>query len=289
MSKAVACLLGWMLLASLDRLSAQTVAAPRYLDTTTPIEQRLDDLIARMTIAEKIDQISDKWGSRSVPRLHIPSMLKTEGLHSQSYSSGATIFPQPIAMAATFDPKLIEAVGRQTATESKAAHILVSWSPVLDVARDMRWGRVEETYGESPFLVTRIGLGWIRGFQHDGLIAVPKHFAGHGEQGGGRDSMDLGLSERTMREIHLPSFRAAVEEGKVGGIMAAYSIWDGVPDNASQPLLQGILRQEWGFDGMVVSDCGAVTHFLTKHAVVQTQEEGVALAAAAGVNMECGN
>ncbi|MDT7810986.1 MAG: beta-glucosidase, partial [Acidobacteriaceae bacterium] len=106
---------------------------------------------------------------------------------------------------------------------------------------------------------------------------------------GGRDSQDIGLSDRTMREIHLPSFRAAVEEAHAGGVMAAYGLWDGVPDNASTTLLQKILRQEWGFDGMVVSDCGGPEHFLTKHAVVQTQEEGVALAAAAGINMECGN
>ena len=289
MSKPVTLLVGCVLFAALDPLFAQTVADSRYLDSKLPIEQRLDDLIPRMTTAEKIDQISDKWGSPSVPRLRIPSMLKTEGLHSQSYATGSTIFPEPIAMAASFDPELIEAVGRQTAVESKAAHILVSWSPVLDVARDIRWGRVEETYGESPYLVSQMGLGWIKGFQSEGLAAIPKHFAGHGEPQAGRDSMDLGLSERTMREIHLPSFRTAVEDGKVGGIMAAYSTWDGVPANASQPLLQGILRQEWGFDGMVISDCDAITHFITKHSIANTPEAAAALALKAGVNMECGS
>jgi beta-glucosidase len=230
----------------------------------------------------------DSWGSAGVQRLKIPALLKTEGLHSQSYSTGATLFPQPIAMAATFDPNLTEKVGRQTAIEAKAAHLRASWSPVLDVVRDVRWGRTEETYGESPYLVSRMGVAWIEGFQGEGMIAVPKHFAGHGQPMGGRDSQDIGLSERTMREIHLPGFRAAVEEAHAGGIMAAYGLWDGVPDNASTTLLQKILRQEWGFDGMVVSDCGAPEHFLSKHAIVQTQEEGVALAAAAGVNMECG-
>jgi len=260
----------------------------KYLDPNVQIEQRIDDLLQHMTIEEKASQVSDSWGSQGVPRLGIPSLLKTEGLHSQSYSTGATIFPQPISMAATFDPELIGKVGDQTAIEAKAAHLRASWSPVLDVVRDVRWGRTEETYGESPYLVSRMGVAWINGFQGEGMIAVPKHFAGHGQPTGGRDSQDIGLSDRVMREIHLPSFRAAVEEAHAGGIMAAYGTWGGVPDNASIMLLQKILRQEWGFDGMVVSDCGGPEHFLTKHAITQSPEEAVALAVAAGVNMECG-
>jgi beta-glucosidase len=260
----------------------------KYLDPNVGVEQRIDDLLPRMTTDEKISQIWDSWGSQGIPRLGVPPLLKTEGLHSQSYSTGATVFPQPIAMASTFDPALIGEVGKQTAVESKAANLRASWSPVLDVVRDVRWGRTEETYGESPYLVSRMGVAWIEGFQSLGMIAVPKHFAGHGEPVGGRDSQDYGLSDRTMREIHLPPFRAAVEEAHVGGVMAAYSLWDGVPDNASIPLLQQILRQEWGFDGMVVSDCGGPEHFIVKHAIVRTPEEAVVLAAAAGVNMECG-
>jgi len=260
----------------------------KYLDPSVDVEQRINDLLPRMTTEEKISQIWDSWGSQGIARLGVPPLLKTEGLHSQSYSTGATVFPQPIAMASTFDTALIGEVGKQTAVEAKAANLRASWSPVLDVVRDVRWGRTEETYGESPYLVSRMGVAWIEGFQGLGMIAVPKHFAGHGEPVGGRDSQDYGLSDRTMREIHLPSFRAAVEEAHVGGIMAAYSLWDGVPDNASVTLLQKILRQEWGFDGMVVSDCGGPEHFITKHAIVQTPEAAVALAAAAGVNMECG-
>ncbi len=131
---------------------------PKYLDPNIPTEQRIDDLLPRMTVAEKVSQISDSWGSPGIPRLKVPSLLKTEGLHSQSYSTGATIFPQPIGMAAKFYPALIGKVGRQTALESTAAHLRESWSPVLDVARDVRWGRVEETYGESPYLVSRMGV-----------------------------------------------------------------------------------------------------------------------------------
>lgn len=261
---------------------------PAYLDSNLPIEQRIGDLLPRMTVAEKVSQISDSWGSAGIPRLKVPSMLKTEGLHSQSYSTGATLFPHPIAMAATFDPELIRRVGRETAVESKAAHIRVSWSPVLDVARDMRWGRVEETYGESPYVVSRMGVAWIEGFQGEGMIAVPKHFAGHGQPMGGRDSNDIGLSDRVMREIHLPSFRAAVEEAHAGGIMAAYGVWDGVPDNASTTLLGKILRQEWGFDGFVVSDCGALENLVKKQGIVATMPEAAALGVEAGVNMNCG-
>jgi len=260
----------------------------KYLDPTLNVEQRINDLLLHMTTEEKISQIWDSWGSQGIARLGVPPLLKTEGLHSQSYSTGATVFPQPIAMASTFDPALIGEVGKQTAVEAKAANLRASWSPVLDVVRDVRWGRTEETYGESPYLVSRMGVAWIEGFQSLGMIAVPKHFAGHGEPVGGRDSQDYGLSDRTMREIHLPPFRAAVEEAHVGGIMAAYGLWDGVPDNASTTLLQKILRQEWDFDGMVVSDCGGPEHFITKHAIVQKPEEAVVLAAAAGVNMECG-
>jgi beta-glucosidase len=278
---------GLCLLSILGAISSAQEKA-KYLDPTLGVEQRIDDLLPRMTTEEKISQIWDSWGSQAIPRLGVPPLLKTEGLHSQSYSTGATVFPQPIAMASTFDPELIGEVGKQTAVEAKAANLRASWSPVLDVVRDVRWGRTEETYGESTYLVSRMGVAWIDGFQSLDMIAVPKHFAGHGEPVGGRDSQDYGLSDRTMREIFLPPFRAAVEEAHVGGIMAAYSLWDGVPDNASLPLLQQILRQEWGFDGMVVSDCGGPEHFITKHAIARTPEDAVILAAAAGVNMECG-
>jgi beta-glucosidase len=275
-------------LASLVCCISKAQETPKYLDSNVPIEQRIDDLLPRMTVAEKVSQISDDWGSAAIPRLKVPSLLKTEGLHSQSYSTGATIFPQPIGMAATFNPALINKVGREIALESKAAHIRESWSPVLDVARDVRWGRLEETYGESPYLVSRMGVAWIEGFQGEDMIAVPKHFAGHGQPMGGRDSQDIGLSDRVMREIHLPSFRAAIEEAHAGGIMAAYGVWDGVPDNASTVLLQKILRQEWGFDGFVISDCGALANLVEKQGITQTMSEAAALGIRAGVNMNCG-
>ncbi|MDB6016292.1 MAG: beta-glucosidase [Pedosphaera sp.] len=197
-------------------------------------------------------------------------------------------FSPCIEMASTFDPDLIHQVGKATAVEAKAANLHASWSPVLDVARDARWGRVEETYGEDPFLVSRMGVAWIEGFQSEGMIAVAKHFAGHGEPLGGRDSNDTGLSDRTMRNIHLIPFRAAVEEAHLGGVMAAYSTWDATPNNASHELLQNILREEWNFDGIVVSDCGGPENFFDKQSTVTNYEEACQLAILAGVDNECG-
>ena len=236
-----------------------------------------------LTLQEKVTQLSDDWGSKGIPRLKIPAMLKTEGLHGQSYSTGATIFPMPIEMASTFDTNLIYQVGEATAVEAKAANLRVSWAPVLNLARDARWGRVEETYGEDPWLASRMGVAWIEGFQGQDMIAVAKHFAGHGEILGGRDSNDVGLSDRTMRNTELVPFRAAVEEAHAGGMMAAYSTWDGTPDNASTELLQNILREEWGFDGFVVSDCGGPENFLNKQSTVTNLEQACQLAIRAGV------
>ena len=266
----------------------QRILAP-YLDSTLPIETRITDLLPRLTLEEKIQQLSDSWGSKGIPRLKVPAMLKTEGLHGQSYSTGATIFPQAILMASSFDTALVHNIGKVTAVESRAAGLRVSWSPVLDVARDMRWGRVEETYGEDPYLVSRMGVAWINGFQGQGMIAVPKHFAGHGEPLGGRDSHDVGLSDRTMRNIHLVPFRAAIKEAHAGGVMAAYSTWEGVPDNGSHELLQKILREEWGFDGIVVSDCSAPENFYRKQSVVDNLDEAAKMAILAGVDIECGS
>jgi beta-glucosidase len=268
---------------------ARRGALPPYLDPRVPIEDRITDLLPRLTLEEKVVELSDSWGSKGIPRLKVPALLKTEGLHGQSYSTGATIFPEPISMSSTFDTGLIRRVGQATALEAKAAGIRATWSPVLDVARDARWGRVEETYGEDPYWVSRMGVAWIRGFQGEDMIAIPKHFAGHGEPLGGRDSHDVGLSERVMRNVHLVPFRAAVEEAHAGGVMAAYSTWDGVPDNASKELLQNILREEWGFPGIVVSDCGGPENFVHKQSVAANLEEACKMAILAGVDIECGS
>ena len=276
-------------LASLSSLCHGNEPVAKYLDPKVPVEQRIDDLLPRLTLEEKVIQLSDSWGSKGIPRLKIPTMFKTEGLHGQSYSTGATNFPQSIAMGTTFNPDLVRQVGQATALEAKSVGIRVTWSPVLDVARDARWGRVEETYGEDPFLVSRMGVAWISGFQGEGMIAVPKHFAGHGEPLGGRDSNDVGLSDRAMRNMHLPPFRAAIKEAHAGGVMAAYSTWNGIPDNGSGELLQKILREEWGFLGTVVSDCSGPENFISKQNVAETLEEACRMAILAGVDIECGS
>jgi beta-glucosidase len=259
-----------------------------YLDPSKTVDQRVDDLISRMTLEEKVSQIIDDWGIAAIPRLQVPALLKTEGLHSHSYSNGGTLFPHAIALAASWDIPLAYQIGQAIAVEAKASGVRQSWSPVLDVARDARWGRVEETFGEDPYLVSRMGVSWIKGFQSEGMIATPKHFAGHGTPLGGRDSNDIGLSDRVMREVSLVPFRLAILEGGAGGIMAAYGVWNGVPDNASQELLQGILHQEWGFDGLIVTDCSAIEHFVNKHSIVENYDQASRLALEAGVNMECG-
>ena len=262
---------------------------PKYLNPNIPIEERIDDLLPRLTLEEKVIQLSDSWGSKGIARLKIPAMLKTEGLHGQSYATGSTIFPHGINMGSTFDTELIQEVGKATAIEAKAANLRVSWSPVLDVARDARWGRVEETYGEDPYLVGRIGVAWIKGFQGEHMFACPKHFAGHGQPVGGRDSHDYGLSDRVMRNIHLAPFRDVIKEANAFGVMAAYGLWNGVPDNGSKELLQKILREEWGFEGFVVSDCSGPENIQRKQSVVGTMEEVAAMAVRAGVDIECGS
>ena len=272
----------------LSGICARSQQAPKYLDPSVPIEQRIDDLLPRMTLEEKIAEISNDKGSVPIPRLHIPVMFKTEALHGQATSMGATIFPQAIALAGTFDPGLMQRVATVAGVESKAANLTFAWAPVLNLARDVRWGRVEETYGESPYLASQMGVAWINGYQSQGLIAVAKHYAAHGAPLGGRDSNDVGYSDRMLREIFLPAFRDAIEKAHAGGIMPAYSSWQGIPDNASTTLLQNILRQEWGFNGIVVSDCGAIENFYQKQAVAHTLAEAAALGIKAGVNLNCG-
>ena len=277
-----------VILASSSGVNLLAAEAVIYLDPSKPVEERIDDLLPRMTLDEKISQISDSWGIQAIARLKVPALFKSEALHGQSYSTGGTIFPHAIAMAATWDVDLVRRSLVLIADECKAANQVHAWSPVLDVARDARWGRVEESFGEDPYLVSRMAVAWVGGFQSTGLYACPKHFAAHGQPLGGRDSMDVGFSEREMREVHLVPFRAAFKEAKAASVMHAYSTWNGVPAGASKELLQKILREEWGFDGFVVSDCGALDHFMTKHSICATGEEAAGLALSAGVDMECG-
>lgn len=248
-------------------------------------EDKIQALLQEMTLDEKISQITEKWGIAGAERVGVPPLYKGETVHGYSYGTGCTIFPHAIAMAATWDRDTVREIGVVTGVESKAANAYQGWSPVLDVARDPRWGRVEESFGEDTYLVTEIGLSWIDGYQSQGLTATPKHFAAHGAGLGGRDSNIVGYSDRTLREVHYPPFRAAVKKAKVKSLMSAYHVTDGVPCSASHALLTKLLREEWGFNGYVVTDVGAPEHLYSKHVMAADATEASAIMAKAGVDL----
>ena len=261
-----------------------------YMNPALSVEERVECLLSIMTPEDKMELIREGWGISGIPHLHVPPITKVEAVHGFSYGSGATIFPTSIAMGATFDKELTEAVAKVIGDECIAAGVMQAWSPVLDVAQDARWGRCEETYGEDPVLVSKIGGAWIKGYQSRGLFATPKHFGGHGAPLGGRDSHDIGLSEREMREIHLVPFRHVIRTYNCQSIMMAYSDFLGVPIAKNKELLQHILREEWGFNGFIVSDCFAIGHLTSrKHYTAKDKIEAANQALAAGIATNCGD
>lgn len=229
-------------------------------------------------------------------RLGIPVIFHEECLHGQA-APGATSFPQPIALGATFDPDLVERLYAMTAEEARVRGTHQALTPVVDVARDPRWGRVEETFGEDPFLVSRLGVAAVRGFQGDGtfndrehVIATLKHFAAHGQPESGMNCAPVNVSERELREVFLRPFQAAIDAGCLS-VMASYNEIDGVPSHASTWLLRDVLRGEWGFKGFVVSDYYALWELVDRpdthgHHVAADKKEAAALAVRAGVNIE---
>jgi beta-glucosidase len=261
-----------------------------WMNPARPVEERIDLLLSAMTPAEKMDLLREGWGIPGIPRLGIPDIKKVEAIHGFSYGSGATVFPQSIGLGATWNRKLVEEVAGTIGDETVSAHAIQAWSPVLDVAQDPRWGRCEETYGEDPVLVSEIGGAWVKGYQDKGLMTTPKHFGGHGAPLGGRDSHDIGLSEREWREVHLVPFRDIYKKYKYESIMMAYSDFMGVPIAKSTELLKGILRDEWGFDGYIVSDCGAIGNLTSKkHYTALDKVEAARQSLAAGIATNCGD
>ena len=262
----------------------------RYMDASLPVEERVESLLAVMTPEDKMELIREGWGIPGIPHLYVPPITKVEAVHGFSYGSGATIFPQALAMGATWNKKLTEEVAMAVGDETLSAGTMQAWSPVLDVAQDARWGRCEETFGEDPVLVSQIGGAWIKGYQSKGLFTTPKHFGGHGAPLGGRDSHDIGLSEREMREVHLVPFRHVIRNYDCQSVMMAYSDYLGVPVAKSRELLRGILREEWGFDGFIVSDCGAIGNLTArKHYTAKDKIEAANQALAAGIATNCGD
>lgn len=261
-----------------------------YMDPSLPVEERVESLLSVMTAEDKMELIREGWGIPGIPHLYVPPITKVEAVHGFSYGSGATIFPQALAMGATWNKKLTEEVAQVIGDETLAAGTMQAWSPVLDVAQDARWGRCEETFGEDPVLVSQIGGAWIKGYQSKDLFTTPKHFGGHGAPLGGRDSHDIGLSEREMREVHLVPFRHVIRNYDCQSLMMAYSDFLGVPVAKSKELLQNILREEWGFNGFIVSDCGAIGNLTArKHYTAKDKIEAANQALAAGIATNCGD
>ncbi len=320
-----------------------------YQDPKLPVEQRVTDLLKRMTLEEKIAQLEGSWqnrdnvkdpqalfvdekgnflpaqaslllknglGEMSRPsekrgpremadftntlqkwmkentRLGIPILFHEECLHGHAAPRG-TSFPQAIALASTWDPVLVRDVFAATAAEVRARGAQQCLAPVLDLARDPRWGRTEETYGEDPYLVSRIGVAAIQGFQGVGpfidkthVVATAKHFAVHGQPEGGTNVAPGNYSERVIREYFLKPFKAAVEEGGVQSVMPSYNEIDGVPSHGNKHLLDDVLRREWGFPGVVVSDYFAIADLNVLHHIVSNNDEAAKLALESGVDVE---
>ena len=248
-----------------------------------------------MTIDEKIGQLTNE--SDAIPRLGIPEYnYWSEALHGL-LASGATSFPQAVAMGSTWDTDLIHLVGTAISDEARAYHVtngkgLTYWSPTINIARDPRWGRNEESYSEDPYLLSRMAVAFIKGMQGDDpyylkAVATPKHFIANNEEVR-RHTGSSDVDMRSLFEYYLPAFHAAIVEGKAYSIMGAYNELNQVPCNANTYLLEDLLRREWGFQGYVVSDCGAISDMLFGHHFFKTGAEAVARSIKAGCDLNCG-
>src|SRR6266571_5206718 len=285
--------------------AAKETASASYLDTTLPIPQRVNDLVSRMTLEEKVSQLQDV--APAIPRLGIPAYnWWNEALHGVARSGLATSFPQAIGLAATWDDSLIFQMATVISDEARAKHHdyvragsrqryqgLTFWSPNINLFRDPRWGRGQETYGEDPFLTGRLAVQFIRGMQGDDpkylkTVSTVKHFAVHSGPEPERHTFDAVVSERDLRESYLPHFAAGIREGGAYSLMCAYNRVLGSPACGSDLLLKDILRGEWGFSGYVVSDCGAINDINERHKVTPTPAAAAALAVKAGTDLECG-
>jgi beta-glucosidase len=337
-----------------SRMAAAPADSPTYKNAGAGIEVRVEDLLGRMTLEEKVAQMQSIWDAKSevfdarleldpkkmaqkfpdgigqfarpsdatgpvsprlVPgrdvrgtvrlvnalqhyaqhtRLGIPIMFHEEGLHGY-VAAGATSFPQAIALASSWDPKLVRDVNVVTAREMRARGVTEALTPVVDVARDPRWGRIEETFGEDPYLVGELGVAAVEGLQGEGktwalgpgkVFATLKHLTGHGQPESGTNVGPAPYSERTLREFFFPPFERIIARTGVSAVMPSYNEIDGVPSTANVWLLQKVLRAEWGFQGAVVSDYYAIEDLQRLHHVAATPEEAARLALKAGVDID---
>jgi beta-glucosidase len=277
-----------------------------FLNTDLSIDERVNDLVDRMTLDEKIGQMVND--APAIERLGIPKYnWWSEGLHGVARAGLATVFPQAIGLGATWDEDLLHNVSTAIADEARAKHSeftkknkrfiyqgLTLWSPNINIFRDPRWGRGQETYGEDPYLTGKLAVQFIRGLQGDDTIyfktiATAKHFAVHSGPEEGRHFFNSVTEESDLRETYLPQFEMAVKEGKPYSVMCAYNRYNGEPCCGSKRLLQDVLRNEWRFNGYIVSDCDAIVDIYKFHQVVTTPEEAAALAVKSGTDLECGN
>ncbi|HEY2082974.1 MAG TPA: glycoside hydrolase family 3 C-terminal domain-containing protein, partial [Verrucomicrobiae bacterium] len=278
-----------------------------WKDPSQPIAARVQNLVARMSLEEKVSQMS--CDCAAIPRLSLPAYShRNECLHGLANGT-ATVFPEPIGMAATWDPSLVHDEADVIATEGRAKHNdyvakhdgdsghrfgVSFYAPNINIFRDPRWGRGQETYGEDPFLTAQFGVAFIRGLQGDDpkyvkAMACAKHFTVHSGPEPERHSLDARPPERDLYETYLPAFEAAVREGHVGSVMGAYSALYGVPDCANHFLLTDLLRNRWGFNGFIVSDGGAIWDIWAQHKYAPTPEAAAAAAVKAGCDLSSGN
>ena len=287
----------------LSALAFALVQTTPYMDASLPAAERAKDLVSRMTTDEKIAQCM--MDAPAISRLGVPKYYYwNEALHGVARNGVATVFPQAIGLAATWDPALMQKIATTISTEGRAKYAeaiqhnqhdiykgLTFWSPNVNIFRDPRWGRGQETYGEDPFLTSRMGVAFVKGIQGDDptylrAVATPKHFAVHSGPEPLRHGFDAKVSEKELREFYLPAFEACVREGKAGSVMSAYSGFNGTPATGNPWLLTDLLRNEWGFNGAVVSDVDSVADILYGHHAVKDRAEASAMAIKAG-NDEC--
>lgn len=275
----------------------------KYKDPNLSFQERAEDLADKMTFEEQVPQLS--YGAPAIDRLGVPAYnWWNEGLHGVARAGTATMFPQAIGLAAMFDDKLLGKVAKIIATEARAKYNasskkgdrdiykgLTLWSPNINIFRDPRWGRGHETYGEDPYLTTKLGVSFVKNLQGDGKFMMAagcaKHFAAHSGPEALRHEFNTIASKKDLAETYLPAFEALVKEAKVEGVMGAYTRLNGDPTCAS-PFLMGKLK-EWGFDGYFVSDCWAIRDFHESHHVTKTPTESAAMAINAGCDLNCGN
>ena len=298
-------------------MTAQSATgAPPYRNPALSVDERVADLVSRMTLEEKVGQLLmlDARGEdlsfvntrqpgallhilgakigramdlAAKNRLGIPLLIGEDGIHGHSFWKGANIFPTQLAMAASWSPELLERVGRVTAEEMAPTGIHETFSPVLCLTRDVRWGRTGETFGEDPYLIGELGVALIRGYQGKGLadptavVATAKHYAGYSETQGGRDASEADISRRKLRSYFLPPFERAARAGAMM-FMTGYQSMDGVPSTASKWLLREVLKDEWGFQGVLVTDWDNVGRLVHEQKVAANHAEAATMAIRAG-------